>query len=113
MPVAPPRACPRPGCPELQPCPVHRKGETYRERVTARPWAAMYKEQRWVRLSARVRNEEPVCVECIRKGQTPRPTRHADHITPHRGDRVLFFDRSNVQGICANCHSAKTKRETR
>lgn len=34
-----------------------------------------------------------------------------DHIVPHRGDQVLFWDRSNWQGLCHDCHSFKTARE--
>jgi 5-methylcytosine-specific restriction protein A len=54
--------------------------------------------------------EEPVCRSC--KG-TPQPTRHTDHITPHRGDVGLFYDRGNLQALCGSCHSEKTKREMR
>lgn len=28
-----------------------------------------------------------------------------DHIQPHRGDRLLFWDMSNWQPLCAHCHS--------
>ena len=34
-----------------------------------------------------------------------------DHITPHRGDMRLFWDRRNWQGLCRPCHSRKTRRE--
>ncbi|WP_407496877.1 HNH endonuclease [Pseudooceanicola sp. MF1-13] len=34
-----------------------------------------------------------------------------DHITPHKGDRKLFWDRSNWQALCHACHSRKTARE--
>lgn len=111
MPTAPARACPRPGCRHLRPCPEHGDGsETYRERLAARPWAALYKRQRWVRLSARVRREEPTCRACDVEGRPPRPSRHVDHIVPHRGDERLFFDRGNLQGLCGPCHSSKTRR---
>ena len=33
-----------------------------------------------------------------------------DHITPHRGDPVLFWDRNNLQALCRSCHSKKTTR---
>ena len=99
MPLAPARACSRPGCPNLQPCGDHPRGETYRETVTARPWRALYKQQRWVRLSARVRAQEPVCEACRAAGRTPQPTRHVDHVTPHRGDLRLFYDRTQPAGV--------------
>jgi 5-methylcytosine-specific restriction enzyme A len=34
-----------------------------------------------------------------------------DHITPHKGDRQMFWDRSNWQSLCHRCHSRKTARE--
>lgn len=94
----------------MQPCPEHRPGETYAERVQARPWAALYQTQRWRRLSARVRREEPLCRECKAEGLPPSPTRHTDHIVPHKGDLTLFWSRSNLQGICVSHHSKKTRR---
>jgi 5-methylcytosine-specific restriction endonuclease McrA len=29
----------------------------------------------------------------------------ADHVTPHRGDLRLFWDRENLQCLCVPCHS--------
>ena len=34
-----------------------------------------------------------------------------DHITPHRGDPVLFRDTSNHQPACAHCHNVHKQRE--
>ena len=34
-----------------------------------------------------------------------------DHIVPHRGDRALFEDWSNLQALCHACHSRKTRQE--
>lgn len=34
-----------------------------------------------------------------------------DHIKPHRGDMVLFWDESNWQGLCRSHHSRKTAGE--
>ena len=31
-----------------------------------------------------------------------------DHIIPHRGDPILFWDRSNWQPLCKDCHDHKT-----
>jgi 5-methylcytosine-specific restriction enzyme A len=35
----------------------------------------------------------------------------ADHITPHKGDPVLFWDPDNLQSLCAACHGRKTATE--
>ena len=42
---------------------------------------------------------------------TARPV--ADHRTPHRGDRQLFFDPKNVQTLCKPCHDSAKQREER
>lgn len=31
-----------------------------------------------------------------------------DHVTPHRGNSKLFWDRSNWQPLCKSCHDRKT-----
>jgi 5-methylcytosine-specific restriction enzyme A len=37
------------------------------------------------------------------------PATVVDHIKPHRGDRRLFWDKENWQGLCEHCHNS-TKR---
>lgn len=34
-----------------------------------------------------------------------------DHIKPHRGDKVLFWDSANWQPLCKECHDRKTATE--
>lgn len=34
-----------------------------------------------------------------------------DHIIPHKGDKALFWDRSNWQAMSKACHDKKTARE--
>lgn len=34
-----------------------------------------------------------------------------DHIIPHRGDKRLFWDRSNWQPMCDRCHNIKRATE--
>ena len=34
-----------------------------------------------------------------------------DHIEPHRGDQVLFWNQSNWQSLCSTHHSADKQRE--
>jgi 5-methylcytosine-specific restriction protein A len=38
-------------------------------------------------------------------------SRVTDHIVPHKGDMVLFWDRTNWQGSCKHCHDIKTSTE--
>lgn len=41
------------------------------------------------------------------------PSQVVDHITPHKGDRRLFWSRSNWQPLCVPCHSSAKQREER
>ena len=34
-----------------------------------------------------------------------------DHIKPHRGDRLLFWDPENLQTLCKPCHDSTKQRE--
>ena len=50
----------------------------------------------------------PVCAAC---GWIDVPRKMVvDHIRPHRGSRLLFWDRSNWQTLCKKCHNKKTGR---
>lgn len=51
------------------------------------------------------RPENVLCRMCQAKGLLT-PATVVDHIIPHRGDRKLFWDRSNWQPLCAACHSS-------
>ncbi|SPA17227.1 Putative phage holin (fragment) [Cupriavidus taiwanensis] len=33
-----------------------------------------------------------------------------DHVRPHRGDRRLFLDRTNLQSLCKLCHDSVKQR---
>ena len=65
-------------------------------------WHHLYASARWRRESREFLAEYPACVLC---GQ---PAKVVDHITPHRGDEALFWDKSNWQPLCWKHHSAKT-----
>lgn len=53
--------------------------------------------------------DHPLCVECLADEVVTVAT-EVDHITPHRGDQTLFWDRNNWQALCKPCHSRKTVR---
>lgn len=65
---------------------------------------------RWQQARAGYLAIHPLCAECERSGRVTIAT-DLDHITPHKGDMVLFWDRSNWQGLCHSCHSTKTATE--
>lgn len=92
-----------------------RKAKTYqqlfRERynvkpVDNRPSAAKRGYGRkWQETSKKYLEVHPRCVRC------PARSTVADHIKPHRGDMILFWDRTNWQPMCKRCHDSKTARE--
>ena len=74
-----------------------RAGQTY-----GRAWQHRY-GRRWGEARRASLAEHPVCVGCGR-----RAAEQVDHIEPHRGDVVLFWDPLNWQPLCSGCHGAKT-----
>jgi len=52
----------------------------------------------------------PLCVACERDGVTT-AAQCVDHIAPHKGDMLLFWDPANHQALCNPCHSRKTVME--
>lgn len=36
-----------------------------------------------------------------------------DHMTPHRGDQAIFWDKTRWQPLCTPCHSGAKQREER
>lgn len=83
-----------------------RKTRADRNRPSARErgYTAEWERERKAFLSA-----NPTCKRC------GAPATVVDHIVPHRGDRKLFWDKSNWQPLCTRHHSrtkqAAEKRE--
>lgn len=65
---------------------------------------------KWQKARARYLKVHPLCVHCAREERLVKAT-VVDHITPHRGDPVLFWDESNWQPLCKPCHDKKTFNE--
>lgn len=74
-----------------------------------RPWVAWYKKPEWKRLRIWQLKREPVCRFCQKAGQVTEANT-VDHIMPHKGDMAKFFDRSNLQSLCKECHSSIKQR---
>ena len=91
--------CPRRGCMNPQPCAEHRPGR-----------GALLYGRRWQRARLAFLRSHPLCVTCETMGRVTEAT-EVDHIRPHRGDLVLFWDADgNWQALCKPHHSAKTRR---
>jgi len=102
--------CPEPGCSALVSsgwCPAH----TRHQRGGAAYAAVhrLYTSARWLRLRAEVLRAEPFCRACQAQGRRTL-TAEIDHVRKHEGDPGRFWDRSNLQGLCKACHTAKTAR---
>ncbi|BAU28970.1 HNH endonuclease [Aneurinibacillus soli] len=52
----------------------------------------------------------PLCKECQAEGNTV-VAEVVDHIIPHKGDHVLFWDEKNWQPLCKRHHDSKTAKE--
>lgn len=69
-------------------------------------WHKWYHTAQWKNLRLLVLHRDPICKICRRVASTV-----ADHIIPHRGNRSLFADMANLQGVCKVCHDIKTASE--
>ena len=103
--------CRHPGCPALVPygqryCEKHRKLHPEESRSAgSRGYGRQWQKARKQFLSA-----HPLCEECLKEGRYVKAT-DVDHVTAHRGDMKLFWDRSNWRALCHRHHSEKTARE--
>ena len=65
---------------------------------------------KWSKAAKAFLTQHPLCVRCEAKGIV-RAAEVVDHIIPHRGDQKLFWDASNWQALCKQCHDKKTATE--
>lgn len=92
-----------------------------------------YRHARWLRMRARQLQRQVLCAYCLlgvcahskqivhgRKDADCNPMECltlatvVDHITPHRGDSLLFWNFQNLQSLCHTCHaSVKQMQENR
>jgi 5-methylcytosine-specific restriction enzyme A len=111
MPNKPKTQCKHIGCPELVLvgegyCAKHKKQrEKQRGNSTQRGYDA-----RWRRYRIMFLHEHPLCVECLKKDRITAST-VVDHIVPHKGNYNLFWDETNHQALCKECHDYKTATE--
>lgn len=121
MPMKPKRPCPGRG-PRYHTCPnvigseerycstcteyFERENAKYdkeRDKTEDRQWIH---SPRWRRESKAHLDAHPLCVPCEKQGIT-KAAGLTDHIIPHKGNYELFWDQSNWQSMCNDCHEAK------
>ncbi len=66
-------------------------------------WRKWYSDREWWKLRSQRLKAEPWCRFCRQAGVMT-AAEIVDHIRPHRGDRRLFFDTTNLQSLCRPCH---------
>jgi 5-methylcytosine-specific restriction protein A len=113
MAIKPKRPCSQAGCRELTDsryCPEHE--QQYRKEKDERRGSAHERgyTKRWSRSSKRFLMLNPLCRHCENEGSI-RASEVTDHIIPHKGDTVLFWDEENWQPLCKRHHDQKTVRE--
>lgn len=108
----PPRTlkpCGKIGCQELTItafCTEHTKAKNIERKSSAkRGYDARWRKYRIVFLT-----KHPFCVRCLDKGLHTLAT-VVDHIKPHKGNYILFWDEDNHQSLCKCCHDTKTATE--
>lgn len=113
MPSAPMKPCSKVACSNLtreRYCADHAKliQQRYdKERGTA---AQRGYDSKWRKARLGFLRKHPLCTYCIAKGLVIEAT-VVDHIKPHKGDKILFWQRDNWQALCKSHHDAKTVRE--
>ena len=117
MPKRPKKSCNQVGCPELieagkRYCEKHKKQRhaNYNKYGRDKQTAKLY-DDRWRKASKRFLTVNPLCVKCKEEGKEEGKVRRAtvtDHVVPHKGDPLLFWDESNWQALCKSCHDRKT-----
>ena len=109
MPNKPKRPCRYPGCLGFCEmgqvfCKDHMAWSSDRLRGSA---DARGYDARWRAARKQYLTRHPLCVECLKENKLT-PATVVDHIVPHRGDQKLFWDESNWQPLCKDCHDKKT-----
>jgi 5-methylcytosine-specific restriction protein A len=105
------RQCPVGGCSGLTRgggrCPKHSKQKKAEYQANrSKEFKHLY-SHRWNEYSKGRRRRFPLCAECLRQGKTT-PAQVTDHIQAHKGSYQLFWNYSNHQSLCKECHDKKT-----
>ena len=101
MPSKPRQFSPRPAKPKSE---VDRQFDAQRGSARQRGYGA-----RWDAASAGFKRQHPLCIGCEAVGLIA-ATEVTDHVVPHKGDRVIFWDRKRWQPACGRHHDVVKQR---
>jgi 5-methylcytosine-specific restriction protein A len=65
---------------------------------------------RWEKARTSHLRHEPLCRMCSAQGRITAAT-VVDHLIPHKGNLILFWDPENWQSLCPDCHTRHKQRE--
>ena len=77
---------------------------TYSRSKEAQAYHALY-DHTWRAASKGYLDQHPLCRFHEDRGETAQAD-VTDHIIPHKGSLKLFWDRTNWQPLCFNCHNS-------
>jgi 5-methylcytosine-specific restriction protein A len=63
---------------------------------------------RWRRFRLHYLRENPLCVRCLKDSKSV-PASVVDHVEPHKGDMVKFWE-GPFQALCTTCHDGYKQR---
>lgn len=77
-----------------------------------RPWRHLYQRKEWIEGRKTFLEEHPLC-EWHLKRQPQRyvPATIVHHSTPHKGNEIIFFDRTKWVALCKRCHDSDAQRQ--
>jgi 5-methylcytosine-specific restriction protein A len=112
MPSRPLRPCNHPGCRKLVQsgyCEDHKKDIKQYDRFRGTAAERGY-DNKWQVYRKSYLQVHPLCIECMKEKRIE-PATVIDHIIPHKGNMVLFWDHNNHQSLCKRHHDIKTAKE--
>lgn len=90
--------------------PIHRPSHWRPPNQQRKNAAARGYDARWRKARLAFLRRHPLCAACEKQGRVVAAL-VVDHKIPHRGDERLFWDQSNWQPLCKDCHDRKTAME--
>jgi 5-methylcytosine-specific restriction protein A len=75
------------------------------------PWRTLYTTPRWRKLRKAILLRDLFTCNSCRRLEGDSSLLVADHIRPHRGNMLLFWDESNLQTLCKTCHDTLKRKE--
>ena len=73
-------------------------------------WKHLYNTALWKALRLQQLTKQPLCGYCEQQGRVTQAN-IVDHIKPHKGDEILFYNPSNLQSMCKQHHDSTKARE--